>query len=535
MRTWTLAAALLGLAACSSEKVCPQGQAVCDNACTSILTDVTNCGACGVSCGFGGACSTGQCTCAAGLATCGGSCVDLASDPAHCGSCGQACAGAGPFCSTSAGATSCAATCSAGQTACDHACVDLASDRFHCGACGRFCGSNERCIDAECLSDIYLACANTDQIAEATLDLGAAGTTHTVGTLPLVLTWLGDRLYSANSGGGSVSELRFDLPAPNPVGVSRTFAIDTTSAFPDLEYVTGNGGLLYVSNASFGNLDILDAASGTVIAATPLDPTGLLGRISPAGIALANGKAYVALNGADTIAVVDVSLCQAAPPACGAGSDCSAHAGTACSNGGQCIPTACGQLRQPIALPASLASTTTGPTPYRLLQVGSRLYVTLQNLDRATFLPAGDGRLTAIDLVNDTLVQDGLGNPLSVVLTPAGSATPCLDPSELVAVGDVLYVTCGFVPFSGPGSTGMAIVKVSLASGTPVAEAIVPTQNALGSIASCGGVLYAGATDTGSVVRYDPATGTLSPPVALCPLSPQGKSFVADLTCRPGL
>jgi DNA-binding beta-propeller fold protein YncE len=489
---------------------------------------VNNCGSCGVSCGFGEACAAGKCTCVAGLATCGGSCVDPTSDPAHCGSCGQACEGAAPFCSTSSGATACAPSCAAGQTACGFACVDLDTNLFHCGACVRSCGSNEKCINQQCLADLYLACGDTDQLAEASADLTPAGTTHTVGTRPVSLEWLGGRLYSADSIGGSSSELRFDLPAPNPVSISRTFSIDKTTAFPDLEFVAGAGGLLYVSNAALGNLDVVDAASGAVIAATHLDPAGTDLFTSPAGIAVTNGKAYVALNGADAIAVVDVSPCQPAPPAC-AGTDCSAQPGSACVNG-LCVPTGCGNLIKRIALPASLASAPTGPTPYRLLPVGPRLYVTLQNLDRANgFRPAGEGRLTAVDLSTDELVP-GASGPLAISLGDA-----CTNPGDLALLGDTLYVACGYFDFFGTKSkVGMAIVPVSLASGTPAPASAIPMEHALSPIASCGGEIFAGATDTGDVVRYAPATGQLST-ATLCPLDSNGNAFVADLTCRPGL
>ena len=526
MRTWMLALALAALTACSRETVCPQGQLACNGKCTAVLTDVNACGACGHACGAGGACSLGQCVCASGLATCGSACADLASDPSSCGACGAACGDASPLCTTSAGATSCATSCAAGQTECDRACVDLASNRLHCGACGRSCGSGERCNNQQCVSDLYLACADTNQIVEA-VGLGAAGTAETVGTRPVSLTWLGDRLYSANSLGGTLSELRFDLPAPSPVGVSRTFTIDATSAFPDLEYVVAGEGLLYVSNAALGNLDVVDASSGTVMAAIHLDPAGTDAFTGPAGIALANGKAYVALNGADAIAVVDVSQCPAAPPACAPGDDCSSHAGSACVNG-LCVPTGCGRFLQRIALPPSLASTATGPTPFRLLRVGSRLYFTLQNLDRANgFQPAGEGRLAVLDLATDALVQGDSG-PLAISLGDA-----CKNPGALVLLGDTLHVACGYFDYFGTkAKLGMAIVAVSLAAELPVAKAAIAAERVLSPITSCGGAIYAGATDTGAVVRYDPATDQLST-AELCSPDSNGNAFVADLACRP--
>ncbi len=519
-----LALSLALLTACGREAVCPQGQLPCGGTCTAVLTDVQNCGACGVTCATGETCGGGHCLCADGRADCGGTCADLASDPGHCGACGTACA-AGLYCTTSAAATSCASSCAAGQTACGYACVDLNSDPFHCGACGRACGSLERCVNQECMADLYLACADTDQLAEATLGLSPAGATRTVGTRPVSLAWLGGALFSANSVGGNLSELQLDLPAPTPVAVTRTIPVDTTSAYPDLEYVAAQDGLLYVSNAALANLDIIDDASGLVITASHL---GLSGDIftSPAGIALVGGKAYVALNGADAIAVVDVSQCQATPPACAPSNDCTAYPGTACVNG-RCVPTGCGNVLPRISLPSSMASTATGPTPYRLLTVGMRLYVTLQNLDRANgYLPAGPGRLAVIDTTSDTLVQDVSG-PLTVLL---GSA--CVNPGGLALVGDTLYVACGYYDFYGTGAkSGMAIVPVSLASGTPVVQAAVPTTSVLGPIAGCGGALYAGASDTGTVVRYDLVTGRLSGAL-LCPQDVHGNAYVSDLACH---
>jgi hypothetical protein len=63
------------LCACDEELVCPQGQTACDNRCVSLLTDATNCGACGSACGAGRACSGGSCVCTGGTPlTCGTNC-----------------------------------------------------------------------------------------------------------------------------------------------------------------------------------------------------------------------------------------------------------------------------------------------------------------------------------------------------------------------------------------------------------------------------------------------------------------------------
>ncbi|HEX9290500.1 MAG TPA: hypothetical protein VF904_13335 [Anaeromyxobacteraceae bacterium] len=384
------------------------------------------------------------------------------------------------------------------------------------------------CTGGACLTELYLACGDTNQVVGATGALAPAGDSQTVGTRPVSLAWLDGRLYTANSIGATLSELRFDLPVPGGVGVSRTITVDATSAFPDLEYVAGASGLLYVSNSALATLEVVDAASGVVVAETRLDPQGADLFTGPAGIALVSGRAYVALNGADAIAVLDVSQCQAAPPACGAGGDCAAQSGTACVNG-RCVATTCGQYLGRIPLPSALASSATGPTPFRLIAVGSQLYVTLQNLDRANgFLPAGEGRLAVVDLATDPLAQ-GAHVPYAVSLGAA-----CVNPGALALLGDTLYVACGYYDFFGTKArSGMAIVPVSIAGGTPFVRDAIPAVNVLSSISPCGGALYAGASDNGSVVRYDPATGKLSPPVALCPPDSNGNAYVADLTCRP--
>jgi hypothetical protein len=524
MKTWTLALALAALAACQKELVCPAGQGACGGTCAALATDVNNCGACGTVCAVGESCAAGHCVTADGRVDCGGRSVDLASSATDCGACGHDCGGL--FCTTSGGATACAEACGSGQTACGHDCIELPSDRFNCGACGRACGTNERCSGGECLANLYVSCGDTNQVTEATDLLAPAGTSQTVGVRPVTLAWLDGRLYTADSIGGSLSELRFDLPAPAPVAVARTLQIDTVSAFPDLEYVAAGNGLLFVSNASLGNLDVVNPASGAVMAETHLDPAGTDGFTGPAGIAVANGKAYVALNGADAVAVVDVSACQPLPPACGAGNDCSAHPGTGCVNG-QCIATSCGQLLQRIALPATFASTATGPTPYRLLAVGSRLYVTLQNLDRAnTFKPAGDGRLAMIDLATDTLVQDGAG-PLAVTLTG------CTNPSDLALVGNDLYIGCGYYDFfGGTGASGKAMARVSIAGAVPALAEVVAMDHVLGAVTACDGAVYLGSSDTGDVVRYDPVSRSVSK-ATLCPLDKNGIAYVADLKCPP--
>lgn len=75
--------------------VCQQDAALglCDGACTDVLTDELNCGACGnVVEVVGGICEGGEVTCTGGRTICDDVCVDLTNDLTNCGACGTVCA-----------------------------------------------------------------------------------------------------------------------------------------------------------------------------------------------------------------------------------------------------------------------------------------------------------------------------------------------------------------------------------------------------------------------------------------------------------
>ncbi|MHB8416575.1 MAG: hypothetical protein ACYDCL_00765 [Myxococcales bacterium] len=177
---------------------CSAGETVCGGACTDLLADPANCGACGSVCSSGvcskGACAAaptdggsstacvsdadcpsgescvnGICTaaCIAGETVCGGACTDLLTDPANCGACGNVCSSR--VCSNGACAaapadggssTACVsdADCPSGEscvggvcsamdggvhscTVCGGTCTDLSTDPLNCGACGSVCAS----------------------------------------------------------------------------------------------------------------------------------------------------------------------------------------------------------------------------------------------------------------------------------------------------------------------------------------------------------------------------------------------------------
>lgn len=101
------ALAVLWCAGCegamAGDPSCAGDEFICGSECVHLARDPGNCGACGVTCGFGELCRDGTCQrdCAAGLVACGGECRDLRSDGENCGACGVDC-GPDAYC---AGAT----------------------------------------------------------------------------------------------------------------------------------------------------------------------------------------------------------------------------------------------------------------------------------------------------------------------------------------------------------------------------------------------------------------------------------------------
>ena len=144
----------------SGQSACAKPYQPCQNGdglyCANLLTDSTNCGACGTTCPTGEVCNgSGVCavTCIPSETKCQGSggalCVNVQSDNQNCGQCGQACP-AGQSCSAGA----CAATCAVPFATCGPAssiyCADLASDPSNCGGCGKACPAGGSCLDGGC-------------------------------------------------------------------------------------------------------------------------------------------------------------------------------------------------------------------------------------------------------------------------------------------------------------------------------------------------------------------------------------------------
>ena len=157
------------------QATCPVNSTACPSGkggmvCTNLQTDSLNCGACGTVCPSGAFCNGNKCliACAAGFTTCpanntdggvfGLECANLLTDNSNCGACGTTCA-KGSICQSGA----CTLTCQQGLTACTSIagdgvdggvggslCVDLRNDNRHCGACGTQCTGTNSCNNGTC-------------------------------------------------------------------------------------------------------------------------------------------------------------------------------------------------------------------------------------------------------------------------------------------------------------------------------------------------------------------------------------------------
>jgi hypothetical protein len=404
--------------------------------------------------------------------------------------------------------------CTADQTTCGGACASLASDPANCGACGRTCGAGQSCQaglccdGAQCPPALHAACFNNATVQGATSGTGAGlaavGAPVPVESGPVSLAWRGSTLWVANSLSNTLDALAASPAGLAPAGPLPTVAIPPSGPFNDLEFVAAWNGLLYVSNAAVGSVVVVDpsrAGAQAIVAEIDLGPGAY-----PQGMAFTGGKGYVALNGTDRIAVLDLAAAVADP----------ARAVT------RSIDV------------SSLASPGGRALPSRLVVLGGRLYATLWNLD-ASFAPAGAGRLAVVDVATDALVP-GV-NPV-VLATPSAAEPECLNPGGLAALDSTLYATCGFFPWDSPTVTGAAVVPVDVSGAAPrvlaplvLAGATPGAGTAPGAIAFCGPVAFLGDRASGTVLRYDPALGAVTAQAEICVPRPGGSGYVADVAC----
>jgi hypothetical protein len=122
---------------------CAAGLTDCGGECVDLTINAGNCGACGNSCGLGGACMGGVCggQCQPGQNLCGGVCTDISFNNSNCGDCGI--------------------VCPAGLTCCSGGCVDTRTDVNNCGECGATCFpyvvGDVVCVNGQCECD-QVAC-----------------------------------------------------------------------------------------------------------------------------------------------------------------------------------------------------------------------------------------------------------------------------------------------------------------------------------------------------------------------------------------
>ncbi len=433
-------------------------------------------------------------TCPTDQHLCGDACVALDVDPRNCGACGNVCA-SGEACHQGA-----------------------------CTTCAAACGAGQRCEAGLCVADVYAACYDTDEVRAATSDLAAAGVPLATDTGPISIARLGDQLYVANSRSNTISAISFS-PAPSAThGPAAIQLIAGAVQFADLEYVTSHDGLLWVSNAAAGTLVAVDPLRG-VIDEVPLAATA--GEfVNPLGVDFVGSKAYVALGGPNAVAVVDVSsvsTCQppsATAPACPAAG---CGPGATCVNG-LCQRSSCGKVLTRIDL-SGFAPAGASAGPSRVLAEGSIVYVTLNDLGPLYApVPGANGRVVVIDAGRDA----ALGPPVD--LGPS-----CIDAYGLALAGSRLWVTCGFSDYQTHAVTGGALVPIDVGSTPPVAGAAIPLTHAATEIVFCGSFGYAGASDEGTLLRLDPATGAVQTSQRLLcpPRTSGGSSYIPAVACAP--
>lgn len=390
--------------------------------------------------------------------------------------------------------------CAGDEEVCSETCIALRSDPSNCGACGRGCGTNQvcsagACIDCTssnpaCVVAVVAACSKLDQVRPlADLGTGLAPATKPLPTdsAPIAFARISDKLYVANSLSNSISTVTLSPPSSTSGGAAISIPVGSVG-FADLEYLAAHRGLLWASNAATGTLVAIDPTSGSVVDEIALGSATEF--LNPQGLAFVGDKGYLALQGVNALAVLDVSS----------------------------VPGAAVLRRIDLS---ALAAPGANAAPSRVVAEGSRVYVTLNDLFDASYAPVAGayGRLAVVDATNDSLVGGAVD---------LGSS--CRDPSALALSGTTLWIACGYFDIKAEVASGAALVPVELASGTPVPGDALVVPHSVMSLAFCNGRGYAGASDSGAVLAFDPATRAFTSTL-VCP-APIGKpSFVPDLAC----
>jgi hypothetical protein len=156
------------------------GLQCCSGGCVDTLSNIDNCGGCGIACTGGKLCREVAigfvgCACRDSETECNGTCANLQTDPNNCGQCGHVCASGacenglcsclsscdgsgncgggqadcGPCETCTNGA--CMPTCGGDQTCCGSGCVDTQTDPNNCGSCGNTCVAGQACCGSGCV------------------------------------------------------------------------------------------------------------------------------------------------------------------------------------------------------------------------------------------------------------------------------------------------------------------------------------------------------------------------------------------------
>ena len=400
--------------------------------------------------------------------------------------------------------------CPSDQRLCGGACVSLQSDPGNCGACGAACGAGQGCSLGACVAcgpngegckaAVLAACFNADQVHAFDAALVQVGAPVDTSAGPGSLAALGGAIYVADMTGGVVELV---TPPKAPV-----LASVKGGSYNDLEHLGASGGLLWVSNAVVGSLVAVDPVARKV-----LDELSLVSGSdapNPLGFDFANNKAYVALSAGlgsspNGLAVVDLS---SAPP--------------------WTVKPAVKRIDL-----SEFAHPGASPGVSRVLASpdGKRVFVTMNDLYDATFqpVPGATGKLVVVDTATDAVVG-------GAVDLGAG----CLNPSGMALAGSTLWIGCGYTQynatFTAVTPVGGALLPVDVSGTTPVPGAAVPMPNghSIGSVRICGSRGYAGASDSGTLVTFDPSSGAASTVnEQACPANASGFSAVFDVECAP--